>query len=465
MGQTINDVYQNTKTKLDSVGCGFCLAKWTQVTMHLQMGHTHSCHHPSTHQIPLREIKKNPSALHNTKFKKLKRKEMLEGKKPQECNYCWNVEDNSNSFSDRVFKSSEPWSIKSYDDIVKSNWRDDFNPRYVEVAFSNTCNFKCAYCGPQFSSKWVDEIEKHGPYPTSTNFNGIEHLKAKNEMPYKHSEENPYLDAFWEWWPSLYRDLHTFRITGGEPLLAKDTFKVLDYIIEQENPNRELALSINSNLGVPDNLIDKFIEKAKILCEQDKVKELVVFTSVEAKGKQAEYTRFGLEYDRFWSNVDKILTELPKVTVNIMATFNALSVFTYGDLVDKVFEMKKKHHNGQRYSISAVQLDTSYLRWPNHLSVRILDEEHKELILAAAKKALYYGQREFSHDTYGFTNVEIQKIKRIYDYSKGHSVTYDKQKNIDDFIIFVDELDKRRGTNFLESFPELKEFYVRNKRG
>ena len=260
-------------------------------------------------------------------------------------------------------------------------------------------------------------------------------------------------------------DLHTFRITGGEPLLAKDTFKVLDYIIEQEEPNTELALSINSNLGIPDALIDKFIEKAKVLCEQDKVKELIVFTSVEAKGKQAEYTRFGLKYEKFWKNVDKILTELPKVTVNVMATFNALSVFTYSDLVDKVFEMKKKHHNGQRYSISAVQLDTSYLRWPNHMSVRILDEEHKELILQAAKKALYYGQREFSHNTYGFTNVEIQKIKRIYDYAKGHSVTYDKQKNIDDFIIFVDELDKRRGTNFIETFPELKEFYARNKRG
>jgi organic radical activating enzyme len=454
---------QDVKDKLDKVGCGMCLAKWTQVTMHLSMGMTHSCHHPSPHKIGLNEIKRNPSALHNTKFKKLKRKEMLEGKRPQECNYCWNVEDNSNSFSDRVFKSSEPWSIKSYDDIVNSNWREDFNPRYVEVSFSNTCNFKCAYCGPQFSSKWVEEIEKHGPYPTSTKFNGIEHLKAKNEMPYKHSEENPYLDAFWEWWPTLYRDLHTFRITGGEPLLAKDTFKVLDYIIEQEEPNRELALSINTNLGVPDALIDKFIAKAKIICEDDKVKELVVFTSVEATKEQAEYTRFGLNYDKFWENVEKILTELPKVTINVMATYNALSVFTYGDLVDKIFEMKKKYHNGQRYSISAIQLDTSYLRWPNHMSVRILEEEHKDLILDAAKKALYYGQREFSHDSYGFTNVEIQKIKRIHDFAKGESITYDKEKNRIDFIKFVDELDKRRDTNFLKTFPELKELYAEYK--
>lgn len=80
-------------------------------------------------------------------------------------------------------------------------------------------------------------------------------------MPIHHTEHNPYVEAFWKWWPDLYRDLHTFRITGGEPLLSKDTWKILDYIIEQPNPNKKLNLAINSNLGVPDNLVDKLIEK------------------------------------------------------------------------------------------------------------------------------------------------------------------------------------------------------------
>ena len=453
---------QEVKNKLDDVGCGFCLAKWTQVTMHLGTGMTHSCHHPSPHKIPLSEIKRNPTALHNTRFKKQKRKEMLEGKRPNECNYCWNVEDNSNSFSDRVFKSSEEWSIDQFDTIKRLGWREDYNPRYVEVSFSNVCNFKCAYCGPQFSSKWVDEIEKHGPYPTSTKFNGIKHLEEKGEMPYKKNEHNPYIDAFWEWWPELYRDLHTFRITGGEPLLSKDTFKVLDYIIEQDDPNTKLSIGINTNLGVPDALIDKFIEKANILCSQNKIKELVVYTSVEGTNNQAEYTRYGLKYDKFWNNVDKILTKLPKVTVNIMATFNALSVFTYEDLLEDVFQMKKKHHNGQRYKISAVQLDTSYLRWPSHLSVKILPEEFKELILNSAVKALYYGMKEYTQDNYGFSNVEIQKIKRIYDYAISDSL-FDVEKNRKDFVIFVDELDKRRGTDFINTFPQLKKLYAENK--
>ena len=170
---------QEVKNKLDSVGKGFCLAKWTQVTMHLGTGMTHSCHHPSPHKIRLEELKSNPTALHNTKHKKMKRRQMINNRKPSECNYCWNVEDNSTSYSDRVFKSSEPWSISQFDNIVNSDWEDNFNPKYVEVSFSNTCNFACAYCGPQYSSKWVEEIENHGGYKEVNNYNDIEFLKKK----------------------------------------------------------------------------------------------------------------------------------------------------------------------------------------------------------------------------------------------------------------------------------------------
>lgn len=451
--------HQQVKSKLDGVGCGFCLAKWTQVTMHLDKGLTHSCHHPSPHKIPLHEIKRNPTALHNTSFKKNKRKEMLEGKRPAECNYCWNVEDNSNSFSDRVFKSAEEWSIGEFDKIKESSFRQDFNPKYVEVSFSNACNLKCAYCGPQYSSKWVEEIEKFGAYKGELNFNDIEYIKKRNEMPYKKSEYNPYVEAFWEWWPDLYKDLHTFRITGGEPLLSKDTFKVLDYISKNSKDNPNLSLAINSNLTVPDKLIDKLLPKLKDLSDNNKVKKLEIYTSVEAIGKQAEYTRYGLNYDKFWSNIDMLLSEVPKLSIVVMATFNALSVFTYDELIDKVFEMKKKHHNKQRYNISAIQLDTSYLRWPNFLSVKILEKQHLELIYNSAVKALYYGQKKYDSDNYGFTNTEIQKIKRVYDYAISDD-KFPKDRQRKEFANFIKQYDKRRDTNFNKTFPQLKEFYA-----
>ena len=78
-GSTLPNAENRVKMRdlLNETGPGFCLAKWTQVTMHLGNGLTHSCHHPHAHKIPLDELKDNPSALHNTIFKKQRRKEMI----------------------------------------------------------------------------------------------------------------------------------------------------------------------------------------------------------------------------------------------------------------------------------------------------------------------------------------------------------------------------------------------------
>jgi MoaA/NifB/PqqE/SkfB family radical SAM enzyme len=449
------------KDDLDRVGCGFCLAKWTQVTMHLQNGTNHSCHHPGVHKIPLEEIEQNPKALHNTKFKKLRRREMLTGKRPEECEYCWNIEDNSDQFSDRIYKSSEPWSQPHYQDIIQARWNEDFNPRYVEVSFSNTCNFKCSYCGPMYSSQWLQELKKHGDYPNSREFNTI---KNQSNQPFLHSEHNPYVEAFWSWWPELYNDLDNFRITGGEPLLSKDTWKVLDYMLEQKNPNRKLKFAINTNLGVEDNLIDRLIEKLDRIINEDRVEEVILFTSIDAYGKHAEYIRNGLDTERFWNNIDKILTKLPKVTITVMSTYNLLSPFSYNDLINKIYEVKVKHQNQERYWAHAILLDTSYLRYPKHQSVKLLSNEHKELILKNAEEALYLGTPSFDRTNVGMTEVEITKIKRIYDWvisEPDEDFSQDKM----DFISFVDEHDKRRGTNFLKTFPELTEFYNTIKNG
>jgi organic radical activating enzyme len=454
-----NPIYVNVKDELDSVGKGMCLAKWTQVTLQLQTGHNHSCHHPSTHKISESEIVRNPSALHNTKFKKLKRKEMLEGQRPEECNYCWKVEDNSERFSDRIFKSGESWSWPHKEEIFKSDWRSDFNPKYVEVAFSNACNFKCSYCGPSFSSKWMEEINKHGGYPTTDNFNDKLWMEQENKIPFLHSETNPYTDAFWKWWPELYRDLHTFRITGGEPLLSKDTWGILDYIIEEKNPNKELRLAINSNLGVPDNLIDRLIEKIKRIEDGQKVKEIVIFTSTDTWGEQAEYIRNGLEFNRFWDNVNKILANCPRVIVTFMVTYNALSVSNFHKLIDGVYQLKETYQSTDRFWNSATFLDSSFLRYPTHQTVKVLPYDFAEKIIDQVKLMNYYSTPSFNTTQIGYSDVEIQKLKRIYDWMLSPNDNMEQMKNRYNFYKFFSEHDKRRGTDFRKTFPELEEFY------
>jgi|TARA_R100000084_G_C4652003_1_gene150326 uncharacterized Fe-S cluster-containing radical SAM superfamily protein len=454
-----NPHYAETKKKLDGIGCGMCLAKWTQVTMHLQMGQTHSCHHPSTHHIPVKEIKRNPSALHNTRFKKKKRKEMLEGKRPAECDYCWNVEDNSDRFSDRVFKSNESWSLPHFNEIATSDWRADYNPKYVEVAFSNRCNFKCSYCGPSFSSSWVQEANKYGAYPTMDSFNDMEVLRKEGKMPINHREHNPYVEAFWKWWPDLYRDLHTFRITGGEPLLSKDTWGVLDYIINEPNPNRKLNLAINSNLGIQDALLDKFIEKVNRIEDEDRVNEFIIFTSVDGWGEQAEYIRNGLEFNRFWDNMNKVLTKCPKVNLTIMSTFNALSVPSYKKLIDGVYDLKKEYASTDRYWTSAIFLDSSYLRYPTHQTVQILPQKWAKEVFKTAQYTDFLGIPKFDHKHVGYSDIETQKIKRIYDWMISREDDEKLRHQRYNFGKFFKAHDERRGTNFVKTYPELEDFW------
>jgi sulfatase maturation enzyme AslB (radical SAM superfamily) len=459
------NIYEKTYTELNSVGSGFCLAKWTQVTMHLQLGHTHSCHHPITHKIPLDELKKNPTALHNTSYKKEIRKQMLDGLRPAECEYCWNIEDNSNVHSDRTFKSTETWSYPQLEEIKNSSWDVDINPRYVEVAFSNTCNFKCSYCAPQFSTTWMEEIKKYGGYPTTDKFNDPMHMQMEDKFPILQKEHNPYVEAFWKWWPDLYRDLHTFRITGGEPLLSKDTWGVLDYIIEEKNPNRKLNLAINSNLGVPDNLIDNFIEKIKRICDEERVNQFIVFTSVDTWGKQAEYIRHGLEFNRFWDNVNKIFTECDRVNITFMSTYNALSVPNYHKLIEGVYQLKSEYSSSDRYMNSPVMLDTSYLRHPAHQTVQILPRVWADKILEDAQLMDFYEAPRFEKWFVGFSSIEIEKMKRIYDWMISVNPSdLNVLLKVSNFAKFIEEHDRRRNTNFKKTFPELADFYEQAKK-
>ena len=464
------DEFQDVKkfsNQLDTVSPSFCLAKWKQVTLHLQTGHNHSCHHPKTHKTPLEELKTNPSALHNTEFKKQQRDLMLQGQRPLECDYCWRVEDSSPNkqvLSDRYTKSYEPWAQDFMQEVLNKR-NENINPSYMEVSFSNVCNFKCSYCAPEISSKWMEEIKQYGAYPTSTQFNNLENVERQNKMPIPHKDPNPYVDAFWKWWPELYKDLRVFRITGGEPLMAKDTFKVLDYIIE--NPNPEIKININSNLCVPKDILDRFIEKAKRIQDKQLIKEFQVYTSCEAKGSRAEYIRHGLDYNQWLDNCRRILSEIPNSKLTNMATYNALSVTSFQEFMQDWLQLRKEVMTGPERR-NPISLDVSYLRWPWHQNIFILPKPYIKMI--ESQVTWMYHNKEVGDWPplcgNGWYDHEINRMKRIYYVAKqGPDQAFNVTQAQQDFVKFVDEHDKRRGTNFLHTFPEMAGLYIDTKNG
>tara|TARA_A100001011_G_scaffold245290_1_gene253236 strand:- start:606 stop:1973 length:1368 start_codon:yes stop_codon:yes gene_type:complete len=447
---TSKSVYQKdaelAKTKLDSVSPSFCLAKWNQVSLHLPTGLTNSCYHPPLHNIDAEALKSNPAALHNTAQKIKERQQMLKGEKPDGCSYCWNIED-AGGTSDRIYRSGEPWAIQDFESIKNKPIDSEWTPRYVEVNFNNACNLKCSYCSPQFSTTWAQEIDRYGQYPTSPAHNAPEHFQGRRR-PIPQREENPYVEAFWRWWPTLYKSLKHFRMTGGEPMMDKNTYKVLQYIID--NPKKDLHLNVTSNMCPPDQkLKNKYFDMIKQICLEEKVEHMMQFVSVDAHGPQAEYIRHGLNWNLFQSTVEEFLERIPvRNSVTFIITYNNLSVTTLDKLLNYIRELR------QRYSTTyqRVWFDIPLLRQPAWQQITLLPESyqqiHEDNITMMQKPAEGYG---------AYKDFEIQKMLRNLAYWKKNADASTQQKK--NFYAFFSEHDRRRGTSFEKTFPEMEEFW------
>ena len=430
----------NVKEKLDSVGHGFCPQKWRWLALYLHSGHKHSCHHPPPMHIALDEISKDPAALHNTSHEKQQRKLMLEGGRPDECSYCWSIED-INKVSDRFMKNAVgPNNLFDLDEEIQilrnTPWGENVNPYNMEVSFSNACNFKCGYCCPSFSSLWEDEIKQHGNYDIQYDQYSIQ------SKIYSEKEYNPYVEAFWKWWPNLKNDLKVFRITGGEPLMTANTFKLLDMLKDDGNP--ELFLQINTNLGVTNRKVEDFCARVQELIEKKHVKNIRVFTSLECTGKQAEYIRRGLNYNLFLQNINTVLETIPTAYVSFMTTYNVLTVPYFKDFLQLIVELRVKW--GER-----ILIDIPHLKEPPHWTMNILPKEFGRYIDSDVE---YMKQN-------GFQDFEIKKMERVreYFYNDTHNVTEEYRLNArKDFAKFFPEYDRRSNSNLADTFPEFTEF-------
>jgi hypothetical protein len=466
------DDLRKTEEQLGQISPSMCLAKWYQVTLHLHNGETHSCHHPRTHKIPLEEIAKDPSALHNTSYKKEQRRLMVEGTRPSECQYCWNIED-SGGISDRVTKSNDEYCKPYMGEVIATDkqqlWQQNVNPSYLEVSFDYTCNLKCAYCYPHISSSWHQEIKQHGGYPTQTSKNDLKYFEDK--LPYLKREHNPYVEAFWKWWPDVSKDLDTLRVTGGEPLLSKDWWKLLDAIIE--NPQPHINLGVNSNLVQDPALIQKLIDKVNQL--EGKVKSFTIFHSVDTGiAAHAEYIRYGLDYQLYQRNLESLLEGIKwRVNFSTMCTVTNLSTIGFKDLYRYMFLLRSEYCD-RHY----IQVDTPYLRNPQYMEVRIgnditvpyLEDTKKyvDTLVAEYRFADYPEEikRGYArlHDKFPyFIQKNSLRIDRIINFAKTDFDPSKAKVVMKDFYRFYNEYDRRRNTNFCKTFPEFEEFYHRCK--
>jgi len=462
MGRKQGESHREYKKRMiDPVSESFCGAKWYNATIWLGHGGTTSCHHPPAHQIDLEEIKTNPSAIHNSRHKKKMRQMMQEGTRPKECEYCWKIEDmgkdadGNEPVSDRVYKTVI-YEDKDLHTAATLDPQFDVNLKTLEIAFNRTCQLACSYCNPAFSSTWVKDIRVNGGYQgIKSDARGHFIDDAPYAEPFDQDQFNPYVDAFWRWWPELSTELEEIRVTGGEPLMTPDIYQLFDWFETTDEPNKDnMRFAINSNLMAKDSLLDKMIAGTQ------NINRFHLYTSCEAFGPQAEYIRDGLDWDKWTTAFEKVCSEANIEGLHMMMTINALCLDTIVDFFDWMLEMKRKYgHNRPGFTCNILRFPSfqSPLTLPDHLRAKYHDEVYTWLQKVRRKQ---------EKDSTGQLLVqpwEQDQVSRLIEYldvvKTPHRNTADRELLEHDFKLFYEQYDARRGLNFRETFPRLIEFY------
>jgi hypothetical protein len=249
-------------------------------------------------------------------------------------------------------------------------------------------------------------------------------------------------------------------MTGGEPLMDKNTYRVFDYVLD--NPSPKLHLNVTSNFSVEDALFEKYLGYTKQLCTPN-IEHFMQYVSLDSgSGPQAEYVRHGMSAERVVRNVNRFLTEVPtRNSLTFIITMNNLAVTGFQDYMEWILQLRRIHST----TYQRVWFDTPVLREPAWQSLQLLPESYA-VQLEKSRDFMLANMTTEANPLHGFKDYEVQRLERDIAWMRtgqGQDHTVAKA----DFHRFFSEHDRRRGTDFKKTFPEMAtwwhecEYYAR----
>jgi hypothetical protein len=205
--------------------------------------------------------------------------------------------------------------------------------------------------------------------------------------------------------------------------------------------------------------VERMSRRVRELMDRGCIKSFSLFTSMDTWGPQAEYIRTGLDLSIWEQNLDTYMTVSGQI-VSFMITFNALSVPNFQSLLVKLLEWRVRYAPSDDPSpkIRNVRFDTPYLREPLQYDINILP---KDQFMPYMLEALAFMEAHENDDNkQAFGSLEVDKFRRVVKYMQ--STEYNTDKLLEgrrDFHAWFTEYDRRRGTDFRQTFPELVAFY------
>jgi len=320
----------------------FCMLPW----IHLHGWPTGEAFLCCMSNTPVGNLQKDSmETVWNNEQYKTVRRNMLQDKSCAECKRCYDDE-KVGLFSMR--KSSNKHFGHHIKEVKDEN--ADFKIRYWDVRFSNICNFKCRYCGPNFSSNWWED--KAALYGAEK----IGHNK------FLHAGKNK--DDIWEQMQPHLPYIEQIYFAGGEPLIMEEHYKLLKWLVENKRTN--VRLIYNTNFS------ELKFKKQNVLEWWKKFDSVSVGASLDAMGPRAEYMRKGTMWTDIEDNRREMLQICPKVDFYISATVNVFNLLHITDF----------HRDWtERGFIKAQDLNVNILNGPNYYRCDVLPQHYKDIAI------------------------------------------------------------------------------------
>jgi hypothetical protein len=271
-----------------------CQLKWTHSTVYLTEGISASCHRAGFGEYDRsgHELK-----FHNIPNKIEDRLKMLRGEWPGNgCEHCKHIEEAGGTSDRQIHLQMEGTSAPP--ELDQNTNAVNVTPRILEVYWGNTCNQKCIYCGAHYSSQINQEEKQFGRFDN----NGVV-LDSKNFKVNPNIESDT--EKLFAWFNKNLNKLHKIIVLGGEPFLQKETFRFIEYLEQGSYP--DLTLVFFSNHNVEHERFVNWMSRLEKLRTSGRLDKVQIFFSCDAFGAEGEYVRTGLKLDVAIKNFEYIL--------------------------------------------------------------------------------------------------------------------------------------------------------------
>lgn len=356
----------------------------------------------------------------NSPVAKRVRRTLMNNEFPRECRACEDVEKQTGDiasvrkFSNRLVENTSFLNYTAPDGTLTKQ-----APVFLDLLFSNKCNFACMGCDPNLSSTIADKY--------TDAYDIVFDRKYSRQNWHNKSDIIDYI--------LKYKDsIRLLHFNGGEPFMQTEVHEILD-VLKKHNLQKQIKIwshtngSIKKYKGV--DVVEDYLQYWEDNCE--------ISLSHDLHNSKGEYVRYGLVTKKWEDNFQRITDA--KILINIHTSYNIFNCLHICELFD--YYTNHLNHKGD-LSLSPwydPKPFTAPIAQANEDILYKANDQLNEMQMKLGKgiKNIAWNTRELRN----FLNIKWDDIEELHNRFK-NSIT---------------KFDLLRNTNFVETFPELRCLY------